>query len=159
MQKIFNQFAPEFVLDYSFLDQQFDQQFSQLKSMGKIMTIAGYLAIVIACLGLLGLTVHTSERRVKELGIRKINGARISDLIILLSKHMAVNIIIAAVLAYPLAFMLNKIILQSFAERIPLNPIHFVWSLLILAALTSLIVGWHIMWAARRNPVEALRYE
>jgi putative ABC transport system permease protein len=159
LQRVFNQFSPEFVLDYSFLDQEFNQQFAQLKSMGDIMSIAGYLAIVIACMGLLGLTVHTSERRVKELGIRKINGARISDLVVLLSKQIAGNIIIAAVLAYPLAFMLNKIILQNFAERITLNLIHFVWSLLILAGLTSLIVGWHIVWAARRNPVEALRYE
>ena len=159
LQEIFSQFAPEFVLDFSFLDQHFDQQFAQLKSMGKIMTIAGYLAIVIACMGLLGLTVHTSERRVKELGIRKINGARISDLILLLSKQIVGSIIIAAVLAYPLAYMLNKAILQNFAEKIPLNLIHFIWSLLILASLTFLIVGWHIMWAARRNPVEALRYE
>ncbi|MDX9771388.1 MAG: ABC transporter permease [Tenuifilaceae bacterium] len=159
LRRVFNQFSPEFVLDYSFLDQVFDKQFAQLKSMGNIMTVAGYLAIVIACMGLLGLTVHTSERRVKELGVRKINGARVSDLILLLSKQIARSILIASALAFPLGYMLNKTILQNFAERISLSPMHFMWALLILVALTSFIVGWHIVWAARRNPVEALRYE
>jgi putative ABC transport system permease protein len=157
--EVFQMFSPDFILDYNFLDSEFNYRFSQLKGMGRIMTVAGYLAIIIACLGLLGLTVHTSERKVKELGIRKINGAGVVDLVRLLSWQMAKSILIAAAIAYPLAFFINKAILQNFTERIQLSIVHFVWSFVILAGLTGLIVGWHIIWAASRNPVEALRYE
>ena len=157
--EVFSQFSPGFILDYTFLDSEFNHRFGQLKSMGRIMTIAGYLAIIIACMGLLGLTVHTSECKVKELGIRKINGAGVFDLIRLLSGQMAKSILIAAAFALPFAFIINKAILQNFAERISLDIFHFILSLLILSGLTTLIVGWHIIWAARRNPVEALRYE
>lgn len=155
----FTMFSPGFILDYNFLDSEFNNRFGQLKSMGRIMTIAGYLAIIIACMGLLGLTVHASERKVKELGIRKINGAGMVDLVRLLSGQMVRSILIAAAFAYPLAFLINKAILQNFAESIHLTIIHFIWSFVILAGLTTLIVGWHIIWAVRRNPVEALRYE
>ncbi len=151
--------TPGFILDYNFLDSEFNHRFGELKSMGRIMTIAGFLAIIIACMGLLGLTVHTSERKVKELGIRKINGAGVADLVGLLSGQMARSILIAAAMAYPLAFFINRAILQNFAERIQLSLAHFIWSFVILAGMTALIVGWHIIWAARRNPVEALRYE
>jgi putative ABC transport system permease protein len=89
LERYFHKFSPDFILDYNFLDSEFDYRFSQLKSMGRIMTIAGYLAIIIACMGLLGLTVHTSERKVKELGIRKINGAGVVDLIRLLSGQIS----------------------------------------------------------------------
>jgi putative ABC transport system permease protein len=157
--EVFHKFSPDFILDYNFLDSEFDYRFSQLKSMGRIMTISGYLAIIIACMGLLGLTVHTSERKVKELGIRKINGAGIVDLVRLLSGQMVKSILTAAAMAYPMAFFINKALLQNFAERIQLSMLHFIWSFVILIGLTTLIVGWHILWAARRNPVEALRDE
>jgi putative ABC transport system permease protein len=119
--EVFSMFSPDFILDYNFLDSEFDYRFSQLKSMGRIMTIAGYLAIIIACMGLLGLTVHTSERKVKELGIRKINGARVADLIGLLSGQISRSILTAAAIAYPIAYFINKALLQNFAERIQLS--------------------------------------
>jgi putative ABC transport system permease protein len=156
---VFRMFSPDFILDYNFLDSEFDYRFSQLKSMGRTMTITGYLAIIIACLGLLGLTVHSSERKVKELGIRKINGAGVFDLVGLLSGQLSKSILTAAAIAYPIAYFINKALLQNFAERIQLSVVHFIWSFVILVGLTSLIVGWHIIWSVRRNPVEALRYE
>jgi putative ABC transport system permease protein len=159
LQDVFNQFAPEFILDYTFLDQQFNLQFDGNKRLGRIMSIAGFLAVVIACIGLLGLTVHTSERRIKELGIRKINGAGVIDLIVLLSSQIIRRILIAAAIAFPIAFFVNKIILQNFPDRTPMTVEPFVWSLLILFGMVFLIMGWHIVWVARKNPVESLRFE
>jgi putative ABC transport system permease protein len=110
-------------------------------------------------MGLLGLTVHITERKVKELGIRKINGAGMYDLVRLLSGQMVRSILIAAAFACPLAFVINSAILQNFAVRIQLGLMQFIWSLLIIAGMTALIIGWYIIWAASRNPVEALKYE
>ncbi len=81
------------------------------------------------------------------------------DLIRLLSGQMAKSILIAAAFAYPLAFFINRAILQNFAERIQLSIVYFIWSFVILAGMTALIVGWHIIWASTRNPAEALRNE
>jgi len=159
LQKIFNQFSPDFILDYTFLDHTLNENYKQIKNMKFVMTLAGYLAVIIACLGLLGLTVHASERRVKELGVRKINGAKIKDLIGLLSEQMLKSILVAAIIAYPLVYLLNKAILENFPERIEISFVYFIWSMVLLFVLTSMIVGWQIVRAARRNPVEALRYE
>lgn len=159
LKEVFKQFSPDFILDYSFLDQEFDQQFVTLNNLGKIMSGAGLLAVIIACIGLLGLTVHTSERRVKELGIRKINGAKVLDLILLLSSKIAKRILIACAIAFPLTFLLNRAILQNFPDKISINAVPFIWSFLILTGIVLLITGWHIVWVAKRNPVEALRYE
>ena len=159
LQDVFSQFSPDFILDYTFLDQQFNQTFSAVKNMGRTMSIAGFLAVIIACIGLLGLTVHTSERRIKELGVRKINGAGMIDIMIQLSSQITKRVLIAAALAFPMAYFINKAILQNFPERTPITMIPFIWSLMFLLGLTTLIVGWHIVWVARRNPVEALRYE
>jgi len=123
------------------------------------MSVAGFLAVIIACLGLLGLTVYGTERRVKEIGIRRINGATVKDLIGLLSSQTSKSILIATIIAYPLAFLLNKKILENFAERIEISIGHFIWSFVILLGLVTIFAGWQIFRAATRNPVEALRYE
>jgi putative ABC transport system permease protein len=159
LQEVFNQFSPDFILDYTFLDQQFNQIFDSYKKIGRLMSVAGLLAVIIACIGLLGLTVHSSERRIKELGVRKINGAGMSDILILLSSQIIQQILIAAAVAFPIAFFVNKVILQNFPDRTPITLEPFIYSLFILVGLASLIMGWHVVWVARRNPVEALRFE
>lgn len=159
VKEVYRLFSPDFILDYSFLDQTFNDRFKQMKNMRKIMSVAGFLAVIIACLGLLGLTVYGTERRVKEVGIRRINGATVKDLIGLLSSQTSKSILIAVVIAYPLAFLLNKRILENFAERIEISIGHFIWSFVILLGLVTIFAGWQIFRAATRNPVEALRYE
>lgn len=159
LQDAFNQFSPDFILDYSFLDLQFNKMFYSMKNIGHLMSAAGLLAVVIACIGLLGLTVHTSERRIKELGVRKINGAGMIDIMILLSSQIIKRILIASAVAFPTAFLINKIILQNFPDRTPISVVPFIYSLFILVGLTTIILGWHVVWVARRNPVEALRFE
>ena len=159
LKEVYSRFSPDFILDYSFMDQTFNDKYKQMKNMRKIMSIAGFLAVIIACLGLFGLTVYATERRVKEIGVRRINGATVTNLIGLLSGQMSKSILVAAIIAYPLAFMLNKMILENFAERIRISMVHFIWSLFILVGLVAIFVGWQIFRAATRNPVEALRYE
>jgi ABC-type antimicrobial peptide transport system permease subunit len=159
LKEVYNHFSPDFILDYSFLDQTFNDRYKQMKDMRKIMSIAGFLAVIIACLGLLGLTVYATERRTKEIGVRRINGATVSNLIGLLSGQMSKNILLAVIIAYPITFILNKMILENFAERIEIGMVHFIWSFVILFGLVAVFVGWQIFKAATRNPVEALRYE
>lgn len=159
IKETYSLFSPDFILDYSFLDQTFNDRYKQMKNMRKIMSIAGFLAVIIACLGLLGLTVYGTERRVKEIGVRRINGATVKDLIRLLSAQMSKSLLIAAIIAYPLAFIVNKKILENFAERIEISIVHFIWSFVILIGLVTIFVGWQIFRTATRNPVEALRYE
>ncbi len=159
LKEVYSHFSPDFILDYSFLDQTFNDRYKQMKDMRKIMSIAGFLAVIIACLGLLGLTVYATERRTKEIGVRRINGATVPNLIGLLSGQMSKNILLAVIIAYPLTFMLNKMILENFAERVEIGVMHFIWSFVILFGLVAVFVGWQIFKAATRNPVEALRYE
>ena len=159
LNEVYNQFSPDFILDYSFLDQVFNDRYKQMKNMKRIMSIAGFFAVIIACLGLLGLTVYATERRIKELGVRKINGATVLNLMGLLSNQMFGSILVATIISFPLTFLINKMILENFAEHIHIGPIHFIWSLIILFGLVTIFVGWQIFRAATRNPVEALRYE
>jgi putative ABC transport system permease protein len=159
LEVAFRRFSPDFILDYSFMDQAFNENYKSINSMRNVMVIAGYLAIIIACLGLLGLTVHTCERRVKEMAVRKINGAKKSDLVKLLSDPILRSVMVSALIAYPLVFLFNSMILQYFAERIQISLFHFVWSLGILLVSVFMIVGWQILRTANRNPVESLKYQ
>ena len=121
--------------------------------------LIAFLSVVIACLGLLGLTAYSSERRIKELGIRKINGAKVKNLIVLLSNQTLQSILIATIIAFPLVYLLNKMILENFAERIKMGVMDFIGSLIVVLVSTMIIIGWQIWSVARSNPVEALQYE
>lgn len=159
LQEVYAHFSPDFVLDYAFLDQAFNEQYRMMKKMRDVVLMAAFLAVVIACLGLLGLTVYATERRVKEMGVRRINGATVFDLLGLLSGEMFSSILLAALAANPLIYLLNKTILEGFPERMEIGVTHFVWSFVILFGMVGLFVGGQIARVVIRNPVEALKYE
>ena len=117
------------------------------------------VAVLIALLGVFGLTAYMAERRTREMGIRKALGASSFGLVRLLSREMLTLMLIADVIAWPLAYVLIQQWLQQFAHRIEIGPGAFLLAGLAMLVLTQLTVGYHAAKTARTNPVETLRYE
>jgi len=154
-QRVFSQYPCE----YRFFDEDFGQMYQDDERMGSLLKVFAGVAILIACLGLFGLASYTAEQRTKEIGVRKFLGASSPGIVLLLSKEFAKWVVVANVLAWPCAYFLMKNWLQGFAYRSPL-----AWWLFALAGSGALIVAmltvsFQAARAARRNPVESLRYE
>jgi len=145
--------------DYVFVDQEFDALFRAEQRMSSIFTIFTFLAIAIACLGLLGLASFTAEQRAKEISIRKVMGSTVSQVVILLSSGFTRLVIFSFLIAAPLAYYGMSNWLQSFAYRIDINA----WTVLV-GGLAALILAWLTISyqsykAARANPAKSLRAE
>lgn len=145
--------------DYFFLDSFFDQQYQAEVQFGRIVSLFTFLAILIAGLGLFGLISFTTLQRTKEIGIRKVTGATIYDIVMLFSRDFVRWILVAFALAAPLIYLLMRRWLDGFAYRTEIN-----WWIYLLAASVILLVAvvsisLQTIKAARTNPVEALRYE
>lgn len=151
--------AGNYPFEYSFMDEDFNNLFEREHTMAKVYTIFSTIAIVIACLGLLGLTSYFASKRTKEIGIRKIVGASITNIALLLSRQFMHWLIISIIIGSFLSWYLMRLWLQGFAYQTKMSLWIFVLSggsVLIIALLT---VSWHLYKAASRNPVETLRYE
>lgn len=149
----------DYQMDYFFLDRAFDEQYKEDIRFGKIFSAFSSLAILIACLGLFGLTSFTIQQRTKEIGIRKVLGASAQNLVALLSKEYVLLIAIACVVSIPAAWYMMSSWLESYTFRIELGwwfyllPVVFVVSLALISIITK-IIG-----TIRTNPIESLRYE
>ncbi len=106
---------PDNPFEYSFLDQEFDSQYSTDQTVGRVFSVFTFLSLTVACLGLLGLAMYTAERRTKEIGIRKVLGASVQSVVSMLSKDFLKLVLIASVIAFPLAWYATNQWLQSFA--------------------------------------------
>jgi putative ABC transport system permease protein len=153
------EFFPQRPFDFSFLDETFDRQYKSDEKIQAIFTNFGVLAIFISCLGLFGLASFTAEQRTKEIGIRKALGASISGIILMLSKEFTKWILVAIIIAWPVAYVAMNHWLQNFAYRINLGIGTFILAALLALVIALLTVGYQAVRAARANPVEALRYE
>lgn len=144
---------------FSFLDTRVDHQYAREKRMQHIFIIFSALSILVACLGLLGLVSYTSELRTKEIGIRKVLGASVGRMIVLLSKEFIKWIVVANILAWPLAwFVMNKW-LQSFAYRADIGWVVFVLSGSVTLLIATLTFIFQTVKTACANPVDSLKYE
>jgi putative ABC transport system permease protein len=144
---------------YSFMDDDFNASYRAEQRMGKIFISFAVLAILIACLGLFGLVTYAAEQRTKEIGIRKVLGATVSNIVAMLSKDFLKLVIVAALIAFPLAwFGMNKW-LQDFAYRVNISWSTFFIAALIAVAISLLTVSFHAIKAAVANPVKSLRTE
>jgi putative ABC transport system permease protein len=128
-------------------------------SRAQIFAAFSLLAVVIGCLGLFGLAAFTAERRTKEIGIRKVLGARTRDIVQLLVWQFSRPVIVANVIAWPIAWWMMRDWLNGFDQRIPLTPIPFVIAAMIALAIAVATVVGHALKVARANPIHALRYE
>ena len=142
-----------------FLDTEFDQQYKSDEQVGLIFGIFTYLGLFIACLGLLGLASYTAETRTKEIGIRKILGASVAGIIFMLSRQFARWVLLANVLAWPLAYYFMEKWLDNFAFRTGIGISTFVLSGTIALVIALLIVTFQCIRAATANPADSLRYE
>lgn len=150
---------PAYPFEYRFMDAEFDNLFKSEAVVGKLSRIFAFLAILISCLGLFGLAAYTAERRTKEIGIRKVLGATISNLIALLSKDFLRLVAIASLIAFPLAWWMMHKFLQGFAYRITIQWWVFVVAGLLAAVIALFTVSFQAVKAAVANPVKSLRTE
>jgi putative ABC transport system permease protein len=152
-------FAPSIAIQRHFLDEDYDKQFQSDDRQGTLFAIFVGVAIFIACLGLFGLAAFATERRTREIGLRKVFGARTRDVVLLLLWQFSIPVLLANLIAWPVVWYYLHGWLQGFAYRITLSPLYF-----IAAGLAALLIAWatiltHAWRVARANPVHALRTE
>lgn len=152
-------FDPQYPFKYSFLDEDFDRLYRAEARLAEIFSYASVLTIFIACLGLLGLASFTAEQRTKEIGVRKVLGASVAQIIVLLSRDFAKLVGVAFVVATPLAYFVMHRWLQNFAYRTNIELQTFLWAGLLALITACLTVSYQAAKAALMNPVESLRYE
>lgn len=159
IEKLWSEFSPNQALQYSFLDAEFAVMYKDVERTGGIFLSFAILAIVVACLGLFGLAEFTTKERTKEIGVRKVNGARIKEILLLLNIKFIRWIVIAFIIASPVAWYATNLWLENFAYRTKIGWLNFVLAGIIALGIALITVSWQSWKAATRNPVEALRYE
>jgi len=159
LEKIWISHYPENPFEYFFLDDFYNEQYSTDQRFSGLFLASSILAIIIACLGLSGLSAYSISRRTKEIGIRKANGAWITQVMVLLNKDFVTWVLIAFLIACPTAWFAMDNWLRNFAYRTELSWWIFPLAGLIALIIALLTVSWQSWRAATRNPVEALRYE
>jgi len=159
MKKQWDVFNTDEPFTYTFMDELFNNTYSAEQKTGTILNIFSVLIILVACLGLFGLATYTAEQRTKEIGIRKVLGASISQVTQMLSKEFLKLVFIASLIAFPVAWWAMNKWLQGFAYRISIS-----WWVFIVAAFAALLialvtVSFQSIRAAIANPVKSLRTE
>ncbi len=152
-------FVPGKPFEYYFLDVDLEHLYQSEQKIGEIFTVFSVLAIFIACLGLFGLAAFTAERRTKEIGIRKALGSSVTGIIFLLSKEFTKWVLIANIIAWPVAYFFMNNWLKDFAYRINMNPWVFLLSGVLTLVIALSTVSIHAVKAAKANPIKSLRYE
>ncbi len=156
---VWDAFAPHQPIRYSFLDQRFTRMYTDVERTGRIFSSFAVLAIIVACLGLFGLSAFMAEQRTKEIGVRKVLGASVGNVIVLLSKEFIRLALIAIVIASPLAWYVMQRWLNNFAYHINVEWWVFILAGLIVTVITLLTVSFQSVKAALMNPVQSLRSE
>jgi putative ABC transport system permease protein len=151
--------VPNQPLSYSFMDEDFNHIYQNEQRIGKIALSFSLLAILIACLGLFGLVTYAAEQRTKEIGIRKVLGASVTNIMQMLSKYFMKLVVVAMVIAFPLAWYFMHKWLQDFAYRINISWWVFVLAGIIAASIALITVSVQAIKAAVANPVKSLRTE
>ena len=157
--KVCEKFDPETPIEYHFLSEQLNNFYVSEKKAGMIFQMAGALSILVACLGLLGLANYHVERKTKELGIRKILGAGSLNLFLMVSLSFTRQVVLAFVLACPLAWLMMSEWLNAFEYRIPLNAGAFILAGAIVLFLALFTVSYQSLKTAMFNPIDSLRIE
>ncbi|MGV3539173.1 MAG: ABC transporter permease [Rufibacter sp.] len=156
---VWDRFSPDYPIEYVFMDENFAHMYQAEDKLKSLLTIFTSVAIFIACLGLFGLASYAAERRKKEIGIRKILGANVMAIVALLNKEFMKLIVVAAIIAFPLAWYAMQRWLQDFAYRIEIPIWAFLAAGTVAAAIAFVTVSFHAIKAATTNPVRNLRVE
>ena len=153
------QFVPNRNFDYFFLDDDLNQLYKAEENLGRIFTLFSLLAIFVACLGLFALASFTAEQRTKEIGIRKTLGASVSGITLLLSKEFVMLVLVANLIAWPVAWFAMNRWLQDFAFHTSIDPAIFLLAGISALFIAVLTVSYQSIKAALTNPVDALKHE
>jgi putative ABC transport system permease protein len=156
---LWKRLAPDLPMNARFSEEIVNELYRADDARAKLFGAFAVLAVVIGCLGLFGLAAFTAERRTKEIGIRKVLGARTHDIVRLLVWQFSRPVLIANLIAWPVAWWVMRDWLNQFDLRIPLGPAPFVVAGLLALLIAVLTIGSHAVRIARQNPIHALRYE
>ncbi len=159
IEKIWNEFFPEYVYTPTFMDERINKFYTQENQLALLYKIFAGIAIFISCLGLYGLISFMAAQRTKEVGIRKVLGASVANIVYLFSKEFTILIIIAFALAVPVAYYMMSNWLDNFAFKINMTPGVFVLAILLSVIIAWVTVGYKSIKAALANPVRSLRSE
>jgi putative ABC transport system permease protein len=154
-----DQLSTAFPFEYTFLDEDFDKLYRSDEKVGRIVGIFSMLAIIVACFGLFGLASFAAEQRTKEIGIRKVLGASVPGIIFLLSRELTKWVLVANILAWPIAYFSMSRWLQNFAYKMSLGLGVFVLSGFLAFAIALATVSYQAIRAAVSDPIDSLRYE
>lgn len=156
---IFHKYNPAYPYDYRFVDSEYAQKFSQEELVGKLSGVFAALAIFISCLGLFGLAAFVAEQRTKEIGVRKVLGATVTQLWIMLSKDFVLLVVISCIIASPIALYFLQKWLMKYDYRIGIGPGVFIISAASAIIITLLTISTQAIKAALANPVKSLKSE
>jgi len=159
IQHLYESFNPGFPFTFNFLDEDYQKQYETEVRAGILAKYFSGLAILISCLGLFGLAAFTAQKRQKEIGVRKVVGASVQGITVMLSKDFLKLILISLVIAFPVSWYLMSNWLQSFASRVDLNAWVFIVAGLATILITLITVSYQSIKAALANPVKSLRSE
>ena len=159
LETIWAEIAPEWPLDYFYLDENYKEQYRAEEQIGVMSRVFALIAIAIACFGLLGLISYIAEHRTKEIGIRKVLGASSLDITWLISKDFVRLIMIASVIAIPLAIAVLSRWLQHFAFRTQLSMELVVVPIIVLSVMIMVTAGYRVILIATERPIKSIRYE
>jgi putative ABC transport system permease protein len=151
--------SPSFPVEINFFDQAIENMYQSELQFQRTFSLFAGCAIIICCLGILAMSLFSCQRRIKEIGIRKVNGARVSEMMTMLNKDFVRWVSIAFVVATPIAYFIMNKWLESFAYKTELSWWIFAISGVLALGIALLTISWQSWKAATRNPVEALRYE
>ena len=158
-EKVWNRISPNFPLEIHYLDKKWEALYKKEIRFKKILKIATVISILLSCFGLICLTFFIVETRIKEIGIRKVNGAKTIEIVKMLNKDLLKWIVVAFVLACPVAYISLSKWLDNFAYKTDLSWWIFVLAGVISLLISLLTVSFQSVHAAKMNPVKALRYE
>lgn len=159
IEKKWKELDPAHPFEFSFMDESFDRLYKSEEKLGQIFSAFSFLAIFIACLGLFGLALFMAEQRTKEIGIRKILGASVGRIFVLLAKEFVYLVFIANIVAWPLAYFLMREWLRNFAYRVNMESWIYLSSAVIALAIAFFTISFQALKAALTDPVKSLRYE
>ena len=159
IESLWEDFAPTRPFEYAFLDEELNALYRDESSFSKLSMILTVLAIIIACLGLIGLTSFMVERKTKEISVRRVHGAKVTHVNTMLSREFLLLVMIANLISWPIAWFGINRWLESFSRHIDVQWYLFLISALVTITITVMITSYHAIRASRMNPADTLKYE
>jgi putative ABC transport system permease protein len=159
IEAVYKKFFPGNLFQYYFLDEQYQSQYNDEARFEKIIGVFTILAIIVSCLGLVGLSSYTATQRTKEISVRKVLGASLANVISILSFDFVLLVVMASILSFPIAYFSVQKWLQGYAYRITPTWIQFVLPAVLIILIAAITISFQVIKTARKNPAQTLKYE